>query len=473
MLDNIEEVSLKFFWGFIIILLGVLGARLPARSTRFELPFAQQKVVLNLNSIQTLALNKGSAINEMIIPAGFDLSVLIDNSCRMQNSESQFMRNLTAQSPSYLREQAYKLKTSQSQSYASFVDSMNAEPCVVGVGEEFKLKAVGEFTSDPLIAQQTHIASLEADEAYRLFFGSSFKIANDVIIAIVDTGVDYNHTDLRPRMWQNAAGAFGRDIVNNDADPIDDQGHGTHVAGLAAASAQNGIGGTGVMGVHSRIMAVKVLGSDGSGSVTDIANGIQFAIDNGADVINLSLGAAGVSATLENAVAKAIQAGITVVVAAGNDGVELTAANTFVPASYAAQMNGLLSVGAYDTTNRGLSTFSNFSSTYVEIAAPGSQGNSAVGILSTLPNGQYGQERGTSMASPIVAGAAALIIGILRQINQPATPEAVENIIKEGALADTQLQSSISGGRRLNLKSIARYLQNQFIFQGQSGLESY
>ena len=172
-----------------------------------------------------------------------------------------------------------------------------------------------------------------------------------VIIAIVDTGVDYRHSQLRPNMWNNMAEKFGQpgidddlngyiddelgwDFYNNDRDPMGDHFHGTHVAGIAAATQGNTPSSMVGICPFCQIMAVKVLGEDGSGSLDVVANGIIYATDNGARVINLSLGAAIGSTTLQNAIDYAWNRGVLVVAAAGNNG-----SNTlFYPAAYANAM---------------------------------------------------------------------------------------------------------------------------------------
>ncbi|MFD2046494.1 S8 family peptidase [Ornithinibacillus salinisoli] len=207
-------------------------------------------------------------------------------------------------------------------------------------------------------------------------------------IAVLDTGVDYNHPDLDGKTIR------GYDFVDRDYTPSDANGHGTHVAGIAAAETNNGTGIAG-MAPNTRILAVRVLDANGSGSLANIANGIRYAADNDAEVINLSLGCACDTQTLENAVNYAWNSGSVVVAAAGNDGTS----QQFQPASYA----NAIAVGAVDRYNNKAS-FSNWG-TWVDVAAPG------VDIASTYPGNSYVYMSGTSMASPFVAGQAALLTG--------------------------------------------------------------
>lgn len=220
-------------------------------------------------------------------------------------------------------------------------------------------------------------------------------------IAVVDTGVNYNHEDLAGKV------KLGYDFVQNDNDPMDRNDHGTHVAGIAAAKTNNGLGIAG-MAPNTSILAVRVLDARGSGSLTDVADGIVYAADYGAEVINLSLGCDCHTQTLEDAVNYAWNKGSVVVAAAGNDGVS----TTFEPASYA----NVIAVAATDS-NDNLASFSNFGS-WVDVAAPG------VDIASLTIRG-YAYMSGTSMASPNVAGLAGLLAGQGR--NNSQIRAAIEN----------------------------------------------
>jgi subtilisin len=213
-----------------------------------------------------------------------------------------------------------------------------------------------------------------------------------VKVAIIDTGIDYTHEDLD----DNYVG--GVDYVNEDNDPMDDAGHGTHCAGIVAAE-DNDVGVAGVA-PEAELYAVKVLDSSGSGSLSNVLNGIQWAIDNDMQVISMSLGSDVGSASLEAACDSAYASGIVVVAAAGND---YTRRGRWEPdtVDYPARYDSVIAVGATDQADERAS----FSSTGpdVELAAPG------VGIYSTVPGG-YDTKSGTSMACPHVAGTAALVI---------------------------------------------------------------
>ena len=208
-----------------------------------------------------------------------------------------------------------------------------------------------------------------------------------VIIAIVDTGIDYTHEDLSGKVIK------GYDYVNEDFDPRDDNGHGTHVAGIAAATTNNGRGIAGVCPGCS-LLAIKVVTADGAGANSWIANGIANAVSLGARVINLSLGGLDASQTIQLAVQQAYQQGVVIVAASGNDG-------SGVPL-YPAAFSEVIAVGA---TNQygSRASFSSYGS-HLELVAPGQT------IYSTLPGNSYEAWNGTSMASPHVAGLAGLIL---------------------------------------------------------------
>ncbi|MDO8452246.1 MAG: S8 family peptidase [bacterium] len=230
--------------------------------------------------------------------------------------------------------------------------------------------------------------------------GYSTALFSDAVVAIVDSGIDETHPDLNDKLVP------GWDFVDGDNNPHDIYGHGTHVAGIAAAETNNAIGIAGVaFSVNVKIMPVRVLNNDGFGSTSDVALGIRYAADNGAKAINLSLGRRQDSNTLRDAVNYAWNRGAVLAAAAGNDG----GGGKYYPASYPVVM----SVAATDY-NDNTASFSNFNSE-VDISAPG------VNVYSTFPTSDFtigtlhGRSKnydvgsGTSMSTPHVAGLAALL----------------------------------------------------------------
>ncbi|WP_052697454.1 S8 family serine peptidase [Methanoculleus bourgensis] len=234
---------------------------------------------------------------------------------------------------------------------------------------------------DRRYAEQWGPGGIGADYAWSIERGES-----SVIIAVIDTGVDYTHPDMGNYI------TGGYDWINNDDDPMDDHGHGTHCAGIAAAVSNNALGVAGIS--QSGIMAEKVLDFKGSGTSSLTAAAIRHAADNGADVISMSLGAAEPSRIVEEACRYAWEKGCILVAASGNGGANLI--------NYPAAYDIVIAVGSVGKT--GLrSPFSNYG-TNLELVAPGES------ILSTTPGNTYGLRSGTSMACPHVAGVAALLL---------------------------------------------------------------
>ncbi len=234
-------------------------------------------------------------------------------------------------------------------------------------------------------------ADIDAPEAWYLQTGAS-----GVKVAIIDSGVDMDHPEFSGRLTN------GWDFVNNDSYPDDDEGHGTHVAGITAARGNNG---TGIAGVawDVTIIPLKVLNASGSGSTANVVSGIYHAVNHGAKVINLSLSSVYPSSSMAEALNYAWNHGVLVVAAAGNCGdsnYSLNGCSYQDQPNYPAAFDNALAV-ASTTDNDTQSSFSNQGS-YVDVAAPGSL------ILSTLPGG-YGYRGGTSMAAPFVSGLAALV----------------------------------------------------------------
>ena len=227
------------------------------------------------------------------------------------------------------------------------------------------------------------------------------------IVAVIDTGVDLDHPEFSGRI------VAGYDFVDNDAIADDGEGHGTHVAGTIAGSDSDGVGISGVA-PDSQIMPIRVLGDDGTGWTSDIVAGIRWAADQGADVINLSLGGGGYSPTMADAIRYASNKNSVVVMAAGNSGYS----SPEYPAAHA--VNNGIAVGAVNQ-DRNLASFSNRAGSEVldYVTAPG------VNIYSSIPGGSYDYYSGTSMATPHVAGVAAL----LKSHDNSLTSESIEDLI--------------------------------------------
>ena len=252
-------------------------------------------------------------------------------------------------------------------------------------------------------------ADIDAVEAWDISTGSS-----DVVVAIIDSGIDYTHPDLVENMWINeneisgngidddsngyVDDVYGYDFANNDGDPFDDSNHGTHVAGTIGATGNNGLGVVGV-NHHVALMGVKFLDANGFGSTSDAAEGIVYAADNGALIHNNSWGGGGFSESLRAAIEYAHQNDVLFLAAAGNSGTDNDISPSY-PSSY--EVDNIVSVAATDHNDQ-LATFSQYGAQSVDLGAPG------VDIVSSVPGGAYSSFNGTSMATPQVAGAAALV----------------------------------------------------------------
>lgn len=267
------------------------------------------------------------------------------------------------------------------------------------------------------------------------------------VVAVIDTGVDYNHEDLQDNIWTNSAevsGTTGADDDNNgyvddvhginlidpNETPMDDHGHGTHVAGIIAME-NNNVGGVGIA-YKSKIMPIKAGGSDGTFNSTDIAKGIEYAYKNGADVINMSFGSSAHSALIENALQDAFNSCV-LVAAAGNDGIPTADCPLGGQNMYPASYSYVIGVMAYDENNK-FASFSNWdyapnANAEYEVVAPG------VSVYSTLPNGRYASWNGTSMAAPMVSAEAAILRSSLKDKDTYSSRYIMGQLV--GATEDT------------------------------------
>lgn len=256
---------------------------------------------------------------------------------------------------------------------------------LVEYAEEDSIAQAFEVPDDPRFSEQWGLSKIDAAGGWDLTHGAS------VDIAIVDTGINGAHPDLSSKIVASVNCTISSSCPA--VSPTDSYGHGTHVAGIAGAVTNNGVGVAGTSW-EGRLMSVKALDDNGSGYYSWIANGIVWAADNGAEVINLSLGGSSSSITLQNAVTYAWNKGVILVAAAGNSGRN--------SATYPAYYSNVIAVAATDSSDKKAS-FSNYGS-WVDVAAPG------VSTLSTYKN-DYSTLSGTSMAAPYVSGLAALLFG--------------------------------------------------------------
>lgn len=237
------------------------------------------------------------------------------------------------------------------------------------------------------LRQQEEFWNLEAIGAYE---AKKYALGDGSLIAIIDTGVDYSHTDLRDNFGREK----GYDFIEDSDDPIDYNGHGTHVSGIVSGK------NTGIA-LNSRIYALRVLDENGSGTEATVMAGIEWAVNKGCDVANLSLGAPMASKAFEEMCAYAASKGLLLIAAAGNDGANIPV--------YPAAFDSVIAVAAINEDLEH-ADFSNYYSTN-DLSAPG------VNIVSTFPNNRYRMFDGTSMATPHVTGSIALCLSISRNKN--------------------------------------------------------
>ena len=292
----------------------------------------------------------------------------------------------------------------------------------------------------------TEDKDIDAPEAWDLNTGSK-----DILVGIIDTGIDRNHEDLKSNMWSNPneiAGngkdddgngyiddIYGWDFYNNDNNPHDDDSHGTHCAGTIGGVGNNGKGVAGVCWNISMV-GIKFLGNDG-GYLSDAIKSITYATKIGVNLTSNSWGGGGYSSTLKRAIDEANQKGIGFVAAAGNHDGNNDAQPSY-PASY--QSENVISVGASD--HRGKKAyFSCYGKTSVDLFAPG------VRILSTIPGNKYASYQGTSMAAPHVSGAYALLLSA----NPTWTVKQVKDALMDSTDGETLLQEKCVTGGTLNI----------------------
>jgi subtilase family protein/fervidolysin-like protein/ASPM-SPD-2-Hydin domain-containing protein/HYDIN/CFA65/VesB family protein/BACON domain-containing protein len=314
-----------------------------------------------------------------------------------------------------------ELRRVETMSVDEAVARYRSHPKIEYIEPNYILEA-NETPNDPLYPQLygmnntgqtggTIDADIDAPQAWDVFTGSS-----SALIGVIDTGVDYNHPDLAANIWTNPGeipgnnvdddnngyvdDVHGYDFINNDGDPMDDHGHGSHCSGTIGGVGNNGIGVAGV-NWNVKIMGLKFLSASGSGSTADAVEAINYATMMHVRLTSNSWGGGGFSQALLDAINDADAAGILFVCAAGN-----ASANTDVTPNYPSTYPSanIVAVAATDH-NDNLASFSNYGATTVDLAAPG------VNIVSTTPGNTYSTFSGTSMATPHVAGALGLVFG--------------------------------------------------------------
>jgi thermitase len=303
------------------------------------------------------------------------------------------------------------------------LERLNAEPFIEYAEPNYRIQAFDKVPNDPSFSKQWAHTIVESPAAWDVTTGST-----GVTIAILDTGIDPSHPDRAGKI------VAGYDFVGNDNNPRDENGHGTHVAGIAAALTNNGVGVAG-MDWQARIMPVRILDYEGGGWVADMVSGISWAKDHGAKVLNLSLGGTYYSSPAQTAINQAHSSGCLIVASMGNSG----DGTTLYPAAYD-NVLAVASTGPFDYR----ATYSSYGN-HCDIAAPGgamTYYHDSAGIYSTMPTypvymttvesfyNNYDYVHGTSQAAPHVSGLAALLWAVAPSL----TPDQVQTAIETTAV---------------------------------------
>lgn len=312
--------------------------------------------------------------------------------------------------------------------------------------------------NDPRFSSLWGMEKIKAEAAWELNTGS-----RDVIVGVIDTGVDHQHPDIAANYWHNVAEMGldeagnekstngvdddgngyiddfrGWDFANNDNNPMDDHNHGTHCAGTIGGEGNNDIGVAGVSWNVS-IVGLKFITAQGQGTTADAIEAIEYATQMGFDLTSNSWGGSGFSSPLYDAIAEAKGRGILFVAAAGNS-YGNSDLDPLYPAAY--DLDNVISVAATDSSDRKAS-FSNYGQISVDLAAPG------VGIMSTIRNNSYSSMSGTSMAAPHVAGAVALIKAHFPEL----TATEVRQRLLDTVEPISSMTDQVATGGRLNLEA--------------------
>jgi serine protease len=340
----------------------------------------------------------------------------------------------------------------QSRSADTFglIRRLSARPDVLYAEPDYELHAIAT-PDDPYYPQLWGMPKISAPSAWDSTTGSRSNV-----VAVVDTGIDYTHPDLGENVWSAPnsftvtigrtnitcpAGSHGFNAIRMTCDPMDDNNHGTHVTGTIGALGNNGAGVAGVNWTAA-VMGSKFLGASGSGSTSDAVNAIEFAIQAkiagvaNVRVLSNSWGGGGYSTTLRDEIARANANDILFVAAAGNEGSDNDVTPSY-PAGY--DVPNVIAVAATDSKDA-LASFSNYGAATVDLAAPG------VGIVSTVRNSKYASYSGTSMATPHVSGAAALVLSKCTLDTAGLKADILNNVDKVSGLT-----GKVATGGRLNV----------------------
>lgn len=416
-------------------------------------------------------------LKSLLLTEDDNLLVTVDNECfQSKGAQSLLTQALTELTPDAAMT-TYRYPIFEETMGLEIYREMLNDNCIVEVDQDEQIALFNSPPTDPGYSTQRYLAAINHSTAFAQGYNVNNGINQDIRVAIIDSGVDTNHPDLRDMILRQNNQVVGLNGVSPSSTDYSDSGfHGTHVAGIVGAQAHNNQGISGTAGLNVKLMPVKTSNDGNSISASAVTNGLRWAADNGARVINMSLGGnTRVQAWIE-AIRYANEKGAFVVIAAGNDGCEVTRPCTYTrggqtirtnsyevyPAMFSTEATGVVTVGSSDVGTRNRSGFSNFSNQYVDIFAPGSDG--ANGILSTVPirdsasgysAGEGGRPiNGTSMAAPVVAGAAAMVIGLAESRGFSITPDQVKYFFEKGSVENSSYSTFAIRGKVLDLKRL-------------------
>jgi subtilisin family serine protease len=448
----------------------------------------------------------------------FPLHVTVSNRCLMATQTGFARTQFFEQMRRDLDIQSYQYNASVDTDLDALAETFEVDSCVLRVSPDRKMKfQTGTLSSaythprpnDPFFTEQKHLNSIEAVAGFSLLYNPSLSkhggIVENILVGVLDSGVDWSHPDLVGNLWNFTVTNSGTGLVEgpfygvnattldplvsayDDYNPVDLVGHGTHVAGLIAAVTRNQVGVAGAAPLGVKIMAIKIHGpiqnSPTEGIYSSaVFNGARWAAARGVDVLNMSFGgySNGPARDIDFEILfeELLADGVVVVVATGNgDGTNPRREidnETFsvMPAVYGAAYSGVINVGATQAENKLLAPFSHYSTQFVEIAAPGTQVNSGQlpsGLMSTYPlglgsNTGYDILGGTSQSAPLVAAAAAHVIRVVQaKTGSRPPPCLVEGILKYGSEKTDILRPYIQDGNHLNLRVLGEKLN--FLFE--------
>ena len=288
-----------------------------------------------------------------------------------------------------------------------------------------------------------------------------------IIVAVIDTGIDANHPDLKDNLWHKAGtDEYGFDFVTGQKNPKDYNGHGTHIAGIIGATAKAKAGASGVA-PNVSIMAIRYVpaknrNEKNTDTIANTLKAINYAIENGANIINYSGGGSEFSAEEKKAIQRAQEKGILFVAAAGNEYQDTdTSSHLFYPAAY--DLPNIISVASTNIKNQ-LVPSSNYGLKHVQVAAPGEN------IYSTFPDGKYGYLTGTSQATAFVSGLAALMLSE----NSSLSPQEIRKVLMESVDKVKGLERKVASEGKINaykaMKMGVSMKQNLLLVQRHSAL---